>query len=117
MATFLRGIYYGDTWFSKIPKDIFMDNYKKVVEALVDSPNTLVNIACLTEDEDVILGYSILSIDFQTLHYLYVKSAWRKQGIAKRLSPSSPAFVTHLTAQGASLLPKLNGAVFNPFKT
>jgi len=115
LATFLRGLYYGDSWFSEIPKDIFMENYKRVVEALLNSPNVVVKVACLKEDPDVILGYSILSSDLKAIAFVYVKSAWRKKGIGRSLLPQFPIAVTHLTALGKSLLSKLPGAVFNPF--
>lgn len=116
MATFLRGLYYGDSWFSQIPKKIFMDNYKLIAEALMASPAITVKVACLKEDPDVILGYSILSANFQTIHWVFVKSAWRRQGIAKSLLPQFPTAVTHLSAVGIKLLPKFKDAVFNPFK-
>lgn len=114
-ATFLRGLYYGDSWFSQIPKDIFMANYKHVAAALVPSPKTVVKIACLTEDPDVILGYSIMSADFQTVHWCFVKAAWRRQGIARSLLPSHPVYVTHLSALGKTLLSKFKDTTFNPF--
>lgn len=115
LATFLRGLYHGDSWFSLIPRSIFMDNYKKVAEALVSSPNVIIKIACLKEDPDVILGYSILSSNYQTIHWCYVKSAWRKQGIARSLLPQFPTTITHLSALGKSLMSKFPDAVFNPF--
>ncbi len=115
LATFLRGLYYGDSWYSMIPKDIFMKNYSMVAEALLNSPNTRVTIACLPDDPNVILGYSILSADCLTVHYVYVKSAWRKQGIGKALTPRHPTYVSHLTALGKTLLQKLPNTTFNPF--
>lgn len=114
LATLLRGLYYGDSWFSQIPKDIFMSNYKLVAQALVGKAN--IKIACLKEDEDTIIGYSILSHDFLTIHFVYVKEKWRKHGIAKSLLPKYPTSVTHLTELGKTLLPKFKDAVFNPFK-
>lgn len=113
MATFLRGLYYGDSWFSLIPKDIFMAYYKQVVEALINKH--VVYIACLKEDQDVILGYSMVSKDETTLHWVFVKLAWRKQGIARSLVPSTISCVTHLTDLGRSLMSKINNCVFNPF--
>lgn len=115
LATFLRGLYYGDSWFSQIPKDIFMKNYKVIAASLLASPNVIINIACLPDDPDTILGYSVLSSDTQTVHWVYVKSAWRRKGVAKTLVPKHPTTVTHLTELGKELLPKLSGAVFNPF--
>lgn len=122
LATFLRGVYYGDSWFSLIPKSIFMDNYKRVAESFIDNPHVTIKVACLPEDEDVILGYSILSSDFQTIHWVYVKnskladgSCWRQKGIAKSLVPKSPVSVTHLSKLGLILLKKFPNAVFDPF--
>lgn len=115
LATFLRGLYYGDSWFSLIPKDIFMDNYKRVAEALVNGANNTVQIACDKEDPNIILGYSILSADFQTIHWVHVKKAWRNRGIAKSLLPARPSAVTHLNKLGQKLLVKFPDTVFNPF--
>lgn len=115
LATFLRGLYYGETWFSEIPKAIFMDNYKKIAEQLIHSPKVVLKIACLPEDPDVIIGYSILSTDYQTVHFVYVKQVWRLKGVGRSLVPSHPTYVSHLTALGKSLLSKLNNAVYNPF--
>lgn len=113
-ATFLRGLYYGDSWFSIIPKDIFMANYKAVVERLVATSD--VWVACLKDDPDVIIGYSIVSKDFSTIHWVFVKKRWRRLGIAKAMLPKYPEAVTHLTTLGKMLLPKFDHCVFNPFR-
>lgn len=115
MATFLRGLYYGDSWFSYVPKDIFMNNYKKIAAAIISRSTNTVKIACLKEDPSVILGYSILSADYETVHFVFVKKAWRKQGIASGLVPKTAKAVTHLTHLGRQLMPKLKDSVFNPF--
>lgn len=117
LATFLRGLYYGDSWFSSIPKDIFMKEYKKVAQVLVDKSRTNVKIACLKEDPNVILGYSISSKDSTILHFIFVKSIWRKRGIARSLIPHLPKAVTHLTKLGQKLMTKLPNTIFNPFAT
>lgn len=116
LSTFMRGLYYGDSWFSLIPKQIFMVNYKPVAETLVNSSKTAVKIACLKEDNTVILGYSILSADYQTIHWVFVKKVWRNRGIARSLLPKYPTAVTHLTKLGLDLMPKFEGVIFNPFK-
>lgn len=115
LATFLRGLYYGDSWFSSIPKQIFMANYKVVAEALLNNNRCAVKIACLKEDPDVILGYSILSANYQVIHWVFVKNSWRQKGIAKSLLPQHPEAVTHLTKLGQKLLLKFESTVFNPF--
>lgn len=115
VPTFLNGLYYGDSWFSCIPKDVFMDNYKKVVNALIDSPRAVVKVACFSDSPDVILGFSILSADYSTVHWVHVKEMYRKQGISRRLVPQYPTAVTHLNTLGKALMSKVSTAVFNPF--
>lgn len=116
LATFLRGLYYGDSWFSQIPKPIFMANYQKVAEILVtDTNRTVIKVACLKDEPDVIIGYSILSADYSTIHWVYVKSAWRNNGVGRSLVPQYPTQVSHLTSLGKELLTKFKDCIFNPF--
>jgi GNAT superfamily N-acetyltransferase len=114
LATFLRGVYYGDSWFSKIRKDIFMENYKKIAEFAMDNNKVTIKVACLREDPDVIIGYSILSADYKAISWVYVKKAWRLKGIARSLIPKYPEFATHLSELGERLMTKIN-LTFNPF--
>ncbi len=117
LATFLRGLYYGDSWFSLIPKHIFMANYKHIANILVNNPNTVIKIACLKEDPNVILGYSLMSSDYSTVHFTFVKKVWRMKGIGKSLVPERMSCATHLTSVGKDLLAKkFPTAVFNPFQ-
>ncbi len=115
ISTMLKGLYYGESFFSKVPKNIFFNRYKMVVEALVKGGNANIRVACLPEDPDVIIAYSICSHDNNTVFYVFTKSAWRKRGIAKSLVPSKPLYVAHLTKVGESLLDKINNPKFNPF--
>ncbi len=116
MATFLRGLYYGDPWYQQIPKDIFMDYYSRSAKAAWESPRIKIQVACLKEDHNVILGYSITSADDLAVVWVFVKLAWRKQGIGKSLLPAAPVFATHLTTIGKSLMrEKLPEMSFNPY--
>lgn len=115
-STFLRGLYHGDSWFSKMNKQDFMVNYHPILKALVESPRNTVKVACLKDDPETIIGYSILSSDFRTLHWVHVKRNFRLAGVATSLTPTHPAAVTHLTAVGLKLLKsKLPSTKFNPF--
>lgn len=118
-ATWLRGLYYDkDSWFKNINKEIFMENYHKVIEKILYSPNAQVKIACLKNDPDVILGYSVTRIypEVKVLDWVFVKSAWRKIGIAKGLVSEDVKAVTHLTTPGKSILKsKMPLVLYNPF--
>lgn len=114
MASWIQGLYYGDTWFSEIPKAVFMAQYHRVLEHIVEHPDTSIKIACLKEDPDVILGYAIWQ--GTTLHWVFVRNKWRKIGLAKDLVPTAPAAVTHLSNVGLSLMKRhFPKTVFNPF--
>lgn len=115
-ATMLRGLYYGDSWFSRIPKDIFMAHYHKVIEALLVHPSTKVTVACLKDDPEVVLGYSVTGHNDELVHFVYVKSAWRNIGLAKSLVGTTPKAATHLTTVGSSILKKHPEVIFNPFQ-
>lgn len=115
MATSLRGLFYGKGPWSLIPKHIFMANYKVFLNAVINSPKNVVKIACLPDDQDVIIGYSILSADYQTVHFIFVKTPWRLKGVGRSLLPQSLLYASHLTEVGQNLIHKVPGLVFNPF--
>ena len=113
-ASWLRGLYYGDSVFSLVPKQIFMSNYHKVLDFLLKSNNTEITVACLKDDPEVILGYAVLSKNPRTLHYVFVKKQWRSIGIAKGLIPGDINVATHFTKVGFSIMNK-KGWTYNPF--
>ncbi len=114
MATALRGLFYGESWFSEIKKDTFMSHYHKTLEYILAKDTTQVVIACLKEDPDIILGYSILTPLSDTAHFVFVKKSWRGIGIGRSLIPETTKRVTHLTKVGLVLIRKFN-LDFNPF--
>lgn len=115
-ATFLRGLFYGDSVFSEVPKSIFMTNYHKVIEHILNSPSTAVKVACLREDPEVILGYVILKPDSNAIVWAFCKKAWRGIGLIKSLIPDNITTITHATKSGISISKK-KGWIFNPFIT
>lgn len=114
MATMLRGLYYGNEFFNLMPdKNAFMDNYKLICQALIQKH--IVVVACLKDDPDTILGYSLTSADGSTIHFCFVKKAWRKQGIGRELLPKAPKLFSHFTTLGLDLVKKFPDCTFNPF--
>ncbi len=114
MSTFLKGLRFGNDLFREIRSEVFFKEYQKIVESLLSHPNTEVKVACLSDDEEVILGYSIHSKDGTKAHFTFVKSAWRGIGICRALVPPTVKTVTHITKTGLSLARKHN-LDFNPF--
>lgn len=115
LATFLRGLYYGDSWFSLIPKNIFMENYHNILKNMFTRSGVNIKIACLKDDNDVILGYSVYHSVPKgiALDWIFTKSAWRNIGVARMLLPKNVVSCTHLTKVGKALKPK--NCDFNPF--
>lgn len=117
LATWLRNLYYGSSFYSKIPQDVFMGAYHAVLQRFM-SEDPIIKVACLQEDPEVILGYCVYrkAGDGAVLDYIFVKKAWRKIGIGKALLPENVKAVTHLTKQAEAMLTdKLPGVHFNPF--
>jgi len=114
LSTWLRGLRYGNDWFEAIDADPYFRIYQTVIESILSRPGTKVDVACLKDDEDVILGYSVYQPSY--LHWIFVKKAWRGIKIGKALMPNDIVSVTHLTAIGRKLLLKSPTKItFNPF--
>ncbi len=113
-ASWLRGMYYGDSWLSLMNKDVFMSTYHRVIETLLESPGVQIKVACLKDDPDCILGYAVLSRVTPVLHWTFVKSAWRGIGIAKMLVPKETKIVTNVTKSGLAIMRKYPGLSYNP---
>lgn len=113
LATWLRGLKFGNSWYKLINTEIYYDFYHKVLENLLLRPKVIIKIACLKEDPQIILGYSVY--DDSKLHWVYVKKAWREIGIAKSLFPVNIKVITHLTEIGKAIFLKNKDWIFNPF--
>lgn len=115
-ATWLNSLYY-DSWFKGIQKSVYFDNYKKVIDHILSYAK--VSISCLKEDPNTILGY-LVSEDPDVIHYLFVKEAFRRFGIAKSLfdhnfiSPER-MLITHRTRQANQILNTKSQFTYNPF--
>lgn len=113
LSTWLKGLYYGDSWFSLIPKDRFMKAYHAFLESLLEAPGVEVKLAVFKDDPDVIVGYAVYTNT--VLHYVFVKKSWRGKGLAKFVVPEKLTAVTHLTDEGRQILKKHPGVFFDPF--
>lgn len=115
LSTFLRGLYHGNYYFKNIDSDIFYRNYEQVVKNILSRSTVEVIVCCLKEEPSVIIGFAILESK-EILHWIYVKRAWRVQGVARSLVPIDLQYVTHLTESGKSILKKQERNIkYNPF--
>ena len=117
-ATWLRS-YEASSMMSKlIPRDTFFAEHHRVLERIFARGPT-VKLAVLPDQQDVVLGYAV--VEGQVIHYVYVKPAFRRYGIAKALLGACgirPKFTyTHHTyILRTDLHGKVKDAVFNPYK-
>jgi hypothetical protein len=122
-VTWLKGLYNGNdaivdesrrmgSIYREIDWRVYADGYRRILSGILSRDTTNVFVACLTEDDDVIVGYSV--IENNRLHWVFVKQAWRKIGIANSLVPKEVTTVTHLTNIGRTIRAK-RGYQFNPF--
>lgn len=127
LSKFLRSLRYGNQYFSFIDAHPYFEMYGRYFKNVLQRPDAVIRLAVLSDDEDVVLGWSL--IEAHTLHYVYVNKDNRKLGIGKSLTETNLPFdtITHLTAIGLSIWSSKfhNGVgpnilnkpkiVFNPF--
>jgi len=104
-ATWLRSYKHGAAFPRHIPDETFFEAHHNVVEALLDRSTVLV--AHPPDDPEVILGWSVVETLLPeadepspiVVHYVYVKPAFRRAGVARRLL----AQVGRAAADGAAV--------------
>lgn len=112
----LAGVYYGDAnIYERIRRGLFVRNYRNVVNRVLSHPTTRVRFACIKDDPGEVKGYSIVLNEGKNLFWVYVRTSWRKHGIARLLVPNTIKEVSNLNPVGESILKKHKQIEFNPF--
>lgn len=110
-ATWLNS-YYHDSWARSVKKTIYFDNYKHVIDQLLQDSE--VKVACLPENTNVILGFLVEQLNI--VHYCFVKEAFRRMGVAKSLFDHEKAYITHITRSFSPILRDHEETfTYNPF--
>ena len=110
----LRSLRYSNDYFKLINAEAFFVSYHKYIALLLCRPDTLVMLAVLTDDPDVVLGWSV--VEGKKLHYVHVHKDHRRTGIGRKLIPKNIDTITHLTKDGMFIWAnKYPDLVFNPF--
>lgn len=113
LKNFLVTLRSGNKYFQLIDKQAYFENYDRYIKHLLLRPANLVTLALLIDDLDIALGWSMT--EGETLHYIYVSSEQRGQGIAKELLNLKPFdTVSHITRSFERFLK--TDTKFNPFK-
>jgi GNAT superfamily N-acetyltransferase len=103
--------YYAGTHAVKIlTPDEFHFCHRPLRERFFEQPNTQIIVCTPDDDRWLILGWIATELipSASIIHYVYVKSAFKGQGIAreliKRTVKSSPVIYTHLTERAAKII-------------
>lgn len=113
-SKWLRSLRYGNDYFRLIDQNSYFDNYHRYIEILLARPSSMVHLAALSDDRDVVLGFSVT--EHTALHYVHVQKDHRNCGIGTALIPAKIEWITHLTKAGMSIWnAKMKEANFDPF--
>jgi hypothetical protein len=117
-STWLRSYKFSSQFARNISKDVFFENHHKIITHILTLPDTRVSIACLEEDENVIIGWFCYQHLSNIAQYMFVKRGFRRMGVGRMLFDHSglenPQF-THWTFDFSHVLQKNPQFIYNPY--
>ena len=81
VTSWLRCVVDGEG--KSLPRAIAYRLYEPSIKQLID--RSVIVVACLPEDPDVILGWVAIEAERSALHFVHVKGRWRRLGVASKL--------------------------------
>lgn len=116
---------FSDSYFAfGIPKQIYFEVHAAIITGLLQSAKVLV--ACNPDDDSHIFGFLVYYPSYSqrkfVVHYVYVKSSYKRLGVATALKiamqsqedlAEAPIVATHMTSEGRFL--KKWGVIYNPY--
>lgn len=115
-AKWLRSLRKGNDAYKKIKSRTYFDNYHDFIEKLLAKPDAIVRIAVLSDDHDVVLGFSASRED--VLDYIFVHQDYRQNKIGTHLFPEGVTTFSQLTKIAKTIWlgnRKYRKLRFNPF--
>ncbi len=115
-SKWLRSLRFGNPLFKNIQSDEFYTHYHSFLEKLLSKPDSIVRLAILTDDPDVVLGFSVSRED--VLDYVHVHRHLRRTGIGGKLIPHGVTTFSHITNTAMLIWrgnDKYKDLRFNPF--
>lgn len=114
-ATWLKSYRTGSGLGLLSGKHVYFLTYNLILDQILSRPRTKVLVAVNNEDSHVIYGYLVYEPGI--LHYVFVKEAFRRFGIARHLyghAFKERPHITHLTELGRDVICTHPGFKFNP---
>jgi GNAT superfamily N-acetyltransferase len=115
-SRWLRSLRTGNQTFKKISSNAYFENYHKFISNLLNKPDSLVRLAVLSDDHDVVLGFAVSRED--VLDYIHVHTDYRRIGIGTALVPEGITTFSHITVTAIIIWQKnqkYKHLQFNPF--
>jgi hypothetical protein len=82
--TWLKSYRYNSPATLHISHEVYFAKHHQVAEAILK--RSVVPVACLRATPNVLVGFAVLELAAPIcIHWIYVKNAWRRLGVAKRL--------------------------------
>ncbi len=109
-----RSLRHGNDYFKLIDSDAYYEIYDRYISRLLADPLSVIRLAVLTDDRDIVLGFSVCRR--HVLDYVHVHKDHRRCGIGTRLVPRGTSEITHVTKTGLTIWgSKYPDWKFNPF--
>jgi GNAT superfamily N-acetyltransferase len=117
-SKWLRSQRYGNDFLRLVVSDAYYAAYQKHIAFVLAQPSCVVRMAVLSDDEDVVLGFSVVRGNI--IDYCHTQRDYRRIGIARALMPPGLGDGTgwtlaSLTRIAMLLWCKIPKAEFNPF--
>ena len=113
-SRWLRSLRFGNPLVRKISSHQYFKQWHAYIEKLLAKPDSIVRLAVLSDDHDIVLGFSVSRED--VLDYVHVHTNNRNCGIATSLIPESITTFTHVTETWIQIWNKhYKEWKFNPF--
>lgn len=126
-SKWMRSLRHQNDYYKLIDPKCYYEAYRKYIQVLLDRPETVVRLAVLEDDDDVVLGFSVVRetiLDY--VHVLRIRINtdtgfemvdYRRKGIGSRLVPKDIDTFTHITKTAILIWSdhKYKHWKFNPF--
>lgn len=100
-SKWLRSYRFGNEFMKLIDSNSYYKFYHEYISRVLAEKNTIVCLAVLTDDRDVVLGFSVSR--GTNLDYVHVHKDNRRLGIGTFLLPKDIDSFTHLTKTGMAI--------------
>lgn len=110
LATWLRGQYYGSSYWKQMPQDMYFKGYINRILPIIS--NSFIEVAVLKEDPSIIIGFLVWYGPMAS--WAYVKKDYRGKGILNLMLKDKNLVAYSGDTKAAAAIAKKKQMVFNP---